>query len=88
MHPEMKAEMAQEYHQELDNMRAAANDGPDWPYELAALDAEGDELYRTEYQPSLEEARKEAARANDDLDRINASRDEPVHEFVPVATED
>lgn len=78
MHPEMKAEMAQEYHRELENMRERDTRTPPW--ELAALDTDGNELYRTEYAHSEEEAQRMA-------DEADPSRHEGVASFEPRRTD-
>lgn len=48
MHPEMKAEMAQEYHREMDNMREAEQETQHPPYDVVAVDADGEEMYVTD----------------------------------------
>jgi hypothetical protein len=77
--------MMQEYHQELDNMRQRETRTPPW--ELVAFDADGNELYRTEYFESREEAQADAdAFDKGDAYWVENISDEVDH-FEPRQTE-
>lgn len=83
MHREMRAEMAQEYHRELDNMRQ--REMYTHPWELAAVDADGNELYRTEPQESREDAVAEAEVLNTELSNGELEDlDDEVDHFEPA----
>lgn len=47
MHREMRAEMAAEYHREMDNMRQANRD-PGFTHDVVAVSPEGDVVFETE----------------------------------------
>jgi hypothetical protein len=60
--------MGADRYNERQNMRAASRDGtPAYTHELAALDADGDELYRTEGFFSEEAAAEAAAELNESI---------------------
>lgn len=66
---------------EIQEMKQARQEThtPDW--ELAALDADGNQLYRTEYADTEAEAQQVA-------DSIDPSQFDDVAAFEPVPTED
>ena len=70
------------------NMRRANEEPETPPYELAAM-SNGEELYRTEYQDSWDEAKQAAEEANEMLanGKVFEHNGETVDEFVPVETE-
>lgn len=78
--------MAGQSRQELDNMRRAHAPTPTLPWELAALDADGNELYRTEGFANEDLARQEADMLNEGgiPDRI----DDEVARFEAVEREE
>lgn len=47
MHPEMRAEMAQEFHQEMDRMKEDQQD-PGFTHDVVAVDSEGSVVFETE----------------------------------------
>jgi len=77
--PDGMASMAQE-RKHMREMRQLDRQ-PSPPWELAALDEDGNEVYRTEYADSEEEARRMAEEAD-------PSRHEGVHSFKAVETEE
>jgi hypothetical protein len=57
------------------------------PYELAALDEDGNELYRTEFYDTREEAATNAAELNSSDPRYGADVPDEVARFIVVETE-
>lgn len=80
MHPEMRAEMAQEYHREMENMRAARQDTPTPSHDIVAVDDEGNELFVTESAYSQQSAEQECQECNRLLEE-NPSRYPDVAEY-------
>lgn len=68
-------------------MRNASRETETPPFELAAL-SDGEELYRTEYQDSREEAEEAAREANQMIEegKVFEHNGEAVDEFIPVET--
>jgi len=80
--------MGADRYNERQNMKEARHaSGPGYTHELAAMDDDGNELYRTEGFHSFEDARDAAAEANSSTlgsDRL----DDDVARFKPVEKED
>jgi len=74
---------------ERQNMRNASKEPETPPFELAAL-SNGEELYRTEYQDSREEAEQAAREANEMLanGKVFEHNGETVDEFIAVETDE
>lgn len=73
--------MGEDMHRERQNMKEARQETRTPPWELAAYDEYGEELYRTEYFESQEEAVQEAIDLTEDMpDNI----DDEVVEFKAV----
>jgi hypothetical protein len=79
--------MGVDRYRERQNMAAASHKTRTPPWELAALDMNGEELYRTEHQDSKEEAVQAAARLNSS-DPNTPELPENVARFKPVRTQD
>jgi len=79
--------MGADRYNERQNMKEARQETRTPPWELAALDDEGNELYRTEYQESKEEAVQAAAELNSSNPET-PEMPEGVAQFKPVETED
>jgi len=83
--PDGMASMAQE-RQHMREMRQLDRQ-PSPPWELAAMDFEGEEMYRTEYADTKEEAVQMAAELNSS-DPDTPELPEGVARFKPVETEE
>jgi len=79
--------MGADRHRERQNMKAARQETRTPTWELAAMDSEGNELYRTEYQETKEQAVDAAAELNSS-DPDTPEMPEGVARFKPVKTED
>lgn len=73
---------------ERQNMREANEEIETPPYELAALNENGTELYRTEYADSHAEAQQLASELNHAIKngKVYEDNGEVVHKFVAVET--
>lgn len=79
--------MGADRYREVQNMKESRQPTHTPPWELAAVSADGEELYRTEYQPSKDAAVREAARLNSS-DPDTPDCPDGVARFKPVRTED
>jgi len=79
--------MGADRHREAQHMKEMRQEPRTPPWELAAMDSEGNEMYRTEYQESKEEAVQAAAELNSS-DPDTPDLPEGVARFKPVNTED